>query len=314
MYRTRDQANSGRKRDAGHPQMSEVKSVGRSPVRSPALKRAERARGLTLISSLPGDSGRRLRSWKLGAKCASPLLRQMARAARRRAGAGDEVILDDAVFQRMEGHHHQPAARPQQALGGGEGAGQLDQLVVDEDAQRLEGAGRRVHPRPRRAADDAGDEVGEVERRLERLLLAPLADRPGDDARAALLAERRDDAGEVALVVGVDDIGADGPRCDMRMSSGPSCMKEKPRSASSICGEEMPISSMMPSTASMPAPASSSAISLKRPARKPKRAPHSAAKGARAGRVRVTVDGEETAVGGLQHGTGIAAGAKVPST
>jgi hypothetical protein len=63
---------------------------------------------------------------------------------------------------------------------------------------------------------------------------APLLDHAGDAAGVPLLAQKAEDAREVAGLEAVDDIGRRlGPLCAMRMSSGPSARKEKPRSASS---------------------------------------------------------------------------------
>src|SRR5262249_17335907 len=52
----------------GTPKFAGSRACGGVSVRSPALRRAERARGFSLISSFVGDSGRRLRSRKLGEK------------------------------------------------------------------------------------------------------------------------------------------------------------------------------------------------------------------------------------------------------
>ena len=55
-----------------------------------------------------------------------------------------------------------------------------------------------------------------------------------------------------------------GPDFSMRMSSGPSAEKEKPRSALSSCIEETPISSVMASTSPMPRSTSTRSIWLNR--------------------------------------------------
>ena len=52
----------------GTPKLARSRACGGASVRSPALRRAERARGFSLISSFDGDNGRRLRSRKLGTK------------------------------------------------------------------------------------------------------------------------------------------------------------------------------------------------------------------------------------------------------
>src|SRR5215470_12156934 len=58
--------------------------------------------------------------------------RQMPRT-RGDLAAVSQKILDDAVFQRMEGDDDEPSTRPQQALGGGKRLVQLVELFVDED-------------------------------------------------------------------------------------------------------------------------------------------------------------------------------------
>ncbi len=44
-----------------------------------------------------------------------------------------------------KGHHGEPAARPQQPLGGGQRLGQFVEFVVDRDAQRLKRPRRRMY-------------------------------------------------------------------------------------------------------------------------------------------------------------------------
>ena len=118
----------------------------------------------------------------------------------------DQEGLDDAVLERMERHHHQPAAGLEHGFGGRQGGRQLGELLVDEDAQRLERAGRRMNgarPRPHHALDD----VGERPRGADRRFAARRDDGAGDGAGVALLAERLDDVGEIALGRRRDHIG-----------------------------------------------------------------------------------------------------------
>ena len=110
-------------------------------VRSAARSLAERARGLAAISASSGTTGRLVSTRKVGGGLRD--LGQMARDAAAAAALG-EKRLDDAVLERMERHDHQPAAGLEHALGRGRAGGELAQLVVDEDAQRLERAGRRM--------------------------------------------------------------------------------------------------------------------------------------------------------------------------
>ena len=82
---------------------------------SPARSFADRARGLTaLSSSLAATIGLPTGCEGCGARRE---LGQMARAGGL-AGAVREEALDDAVFQRMEGDDDEPAARLQRPLGG----------------------------------------------------------------------------------------------------------------------------------------------------------------------------------------------------
>ena len=63
----------------------------------------------------------------------------------------------------MERHHRETAAGSDEALGGGKASHELAELVVDRDAQGLEGPRRRMgqFAAPRRG--DAGDELGELQ-------------------------------------------------------------------------------------------------------------------------------------------------------
>src|SRR5262245_28289196 len=98
--------------------------------------------------------------------------RQMARAVRLRFRALLEELLDQPVFERVEGYDHEAPARREHALGGGKRAGKLAQLVVDVDAQRLEGARRRVPAGDLLAPQNARNEAGKLERARERPLPA----------------------------------------------------------------------------------------------------------------------------------------------
>src|SRR6202012_3349895 len=94
---------------------------------------------------------------------------QMARTGGGSAGALAQEQLDGAVFERMERDDREAAAGLEQPVGGGEAAGQLAQLVIHIDAQRLEGPGRRVDAVAAAGddrADDAGERRGALDRRL----------------------------------------------------------------------------------------------------------------------------------------------------
>ena len=84
----------------------------------------------------------------------------------------------------MEGDHHQPPALAEDALGGGERLGQFLQLAIDEDAQRLKGARRRMDGLVAAAADGARDDFGKLARAGERLLPPAPVRSPAATARA----------------------------------------------------------------------------------------------------------------------------------
>ena len=237
-----------RKPDFGKLRKAEDREIGGArpapSVRIAARSLAERARGLAAISASVGATapprlvegrGPRLR------------LRQVARAGRIAGAVGDEA-LDDAVLERMEGDHGQPAAGLQHALGRKQRPRQLAELVVDEDAQRLEDARRRMDLVARLAADMRLDRVGKVERALERPARRGASRSCGRCARhGALRRAGRRCASRSPALKRLTTSAALAPACAMRMSSGPSARKEKPRSASSICIEETPMSSTTPS-------------------------------------------------------------------
>ncbi len=154
----------------------------------------------------------------------------MARAAGLARTVGDEA-LDDAVLQRMEGDDGEPAARLQRALGRKQRAREFAEFVVDEDAQRLEDARRRMDPVLRIAADSVLDRLGEIARAC-RTAVSRGASRSCGAMRPACRSSPRKPkmrARSPALKV-LTTSAALRPGCAMRMSSGPSWRKEKPRS------------------------------------------------------------------------------------
>jgi hypothetical protein len=167
-------------------------------VRTAARSFDERARGLTASSASPGAMALDEISWKLAG--APGDRRRVARPARRAARALGQEILDDAVFQRMEGHHRQATARLQHPLGGHETGLQLIQLGVDRDAQSLERAGGRMDLGALAAAQGALDHMGQVQGAGERPLFAALDDEAGDPARGVLLAVDIENAGQLGVV------------------------------------------------------------------------------------------------------------------
>src|SRR5688572_28057080 len=89
------------------------------------------------------------------------LLRQVARARGRRAGAPREEMLHQPILERVERDDEKPAAGSQHTLGGGEPGCKLAELVVDVHAQRLERARGGMAAGDALAAEHAGDEGGE---------------------------------------------------------------------------------------------------------------------------------------------------------
>ena len=157
-----------------------------------------------------------------------------------------QEILDDPVLQRMEGHRHQPAAGAQHAFRGREAVAELAELVVDEQPQGLERPGGgmdvarpAVHTPPTMSASPPWSRSA-----------APAAPPrwPGRRHANAVPPPEEDDVGKAVFRAAATISAADGPALLMRMSSGPSCRNEKPRSAVSICIDETPRSRTTPST------------------------------------------------------------------
>ena len=106
----------------------------------------------------------------------------------------------------MEGDHGEPPARREHRLGAVQRPDQLAELVIDRDAQALEGPRRRMGA-ARLAPDDAGDEIRELLGRRDRCLAPGFDDGARHGARASLLAIVVDDVGEHALIGLVDELG-----------------------------------------------------------------------------------------------------------
>ena len=214
--------------NSGTPIARRSSGRGGAAVRRAARSRAERARGLRAISSSPGMSAPRVRSSKLGS--GDRRFRQVARAARSRLRALGEEALDDAVLERMEGDHDQPAALGKHPLRRGERVGEFVELAIDEDAERLEG--------PRRRMDLVGGAMARRRaprsRRARRCRSA--ASRARALAMAAATARARFSSPRTAMTRArsrgskrLTTSAALGPSPPIRMSSGPSKRKEKPR-------------------------------------------------------------------------------------
>ena len=219
---------------------------GGAEVRSAARSRAERARGLRAISSASGRTARRPSRRKLGGGAAAGG-GHMARHRRPRRCAARRNDFDPSVLERVKRNHRETAARHQQPLGGGQSAVQFAQFIVDRDAQRLKGAGRRVEPRfaasgSRRARSRPARRCGESARCCARR-----DDGARDPAGKALLAERADQLGQLGFgrAARRDRPRSRPPRpCACRAARR--ARNEKPRSAASSCSDETPRSRATP--------------------------------------------------------------------
>src|SRR6478735_7199824 len=130
----------------------------------------------------------------------------MARGAGGRYASRREKALGDTVLERMEGDDGKPALGFQQMLGGAQAASELEQLIIEIEAERLEGARRRVLGIVMPAAEHAGDNVGKLAGPQDRRLRSARHDGAGDRAGALLLAERGEDGGKVPFGERVDEV------------------------------------------------------------------------------------------------------------
>ena len=165
-------------------------------MRSAARTRAEAARGLAAVSVV----GRRLAAAgqqpqdgpELGFGTGMP-------GGVRSTRAHGEGLLDDPVLERVEGDDGDPPAHGEGVDRGGQRALEDAELVVDLDAQRLEGPLRRVSPVRRVAAGiDVAHQFGKAAGPGERFPAALALDRRRDARGEPLLAVDAQHAGEVA--------------------------------------------------------------------------------------------------------------------
>ena len=104
----------------------------------------------------------------------------------------------------MEADHREPAARLEQALGGGQPGLELVELAVDVDADRLEAARRRVLGRTDAVAERLAHDLRELAGGRER---ARSDDRAGDAAALPLLAVLEQHVGDRGLGRFVEEVG-----------------------------------------------------------------------------------------------------------
>src|SRR6476659_2339108 len=107
----------------------------------------------------------------------------------------------------MKRNDHQSPAWFDDAFGRMKCRRQFAKLVVDEDAQRLERARRRMDV-VRTRASDRRNGVRERARGFKWSIPARFDDGARDGARVTLLPEDENDIGEIALTRLVDDIGS----------------------------------------------------------------------------------------------------------
>ena len=229
-------------------------------VRTALRSRAERARGFAASSRSVGETGLATRS-NVGSS-GSTMHGTVARAGRRSSAAFAEEALHDPVLEAVKGDDGEPAAGLQRALGGGQPLLELVELGVQMDADRLEGAGRRIALLARAEAGGAADDRGQLGGALDR---TGGDDGAGDRAGARLLAIVAQDPGDLGLVGRVQEFGGGQARlrscaCRADRRPGRKSRARLGRAASS----ETPISSAMASTRPMPRSASTRSIWLKR--------------------------------------------------
>ena len=124
-----------------------------------------------------------------------------------RAGQGVESALDDAVLERVEGDHDEPRALRGEADRPLDEGAEPFELLVDLDAEGLEGLGRGMDAAPLRPPlVDPFDEDPEVAGRLEPAELAQVGDLAGQPAGLGELAVLREHLGQLLFRVGVQDL------------------------------------------------------------------------------------------------------------
>ena len=203
--------------------------------RSAARSLALRARGLRSSSSSPGTTGRFVSTRTIASA------RSSARKVCLTIRSSSEWKLITTTrppsrsrFTTSRRNASSPSSSP-----------------IHPDAQRLKRARRGVDPLPAARRHRAADDLRQLARRRDRLPAACVDDRARNPPRMALLAELEDDVGEIDLP-GVAESGRlrSGPLLrSIRMSSGSSRRKLKPRPSASNCSDDTPRSASAPSIA-----------------------------------------------------------------
>ncbi len=224
-------------------------SCAAASLRSAARSLAERARGLR--ASLVGVGDDRALGEHAEARLRRVCARGVTRAGARVAAPGEKGF-NDAVFQRMERDRHQAAAGFEDCLGCGEAGDEFAQLVIDENAQRLERARRRmniVRPHAHRGGNDVGERRRGRDRRLRaRLTMARATAREcrSSPRRKMMLARSR------SLAWATTSAALAAPRPHAHVERAVVAEGKTAAAAVSSCMEETPRSSTTPSTAAKP--------------------------------------------------------------
>ena len=112
-----------------------------------------------------------------------------------------ECVLDKGVLERVEGDDPKTPTGPEERYGGLQPAAEALQLVVDLDAESLEGAGGGMDPLgPEAAGDGLLDQLPELRGGGEGPLTPLPDDGPGDAGGEPLVAVAADQGGQVGLL------------------------------------------------------------------------------------------------------------------
>ncbi len=203
--------------------------------------------------------------------------REIRSRPRRFTGGVAEDVLDDAVLARVIAQHGAPALRGEQIQSLGERTFEHGKFIVDFDADRLEGlAGRMAGVAASCGGNRIAHDLGQLTRRGDR---AGGDDRTGDATGVALVAVALEDPCRVRSSLVLTRSAAVRPWLrSIRMSSGPSLRKLKPRSARSSCGELTPRSNNAPDTRLAPSDCTAAARPSKRVWRTVTRSPCAASR------------------------------------
>ncbi len=195
------QPRDGRTGAGGEEHQSPPSGARFSATRSRAL----RARGFAAISAADGTDGPGREDAQDGDARGGLYRHRTGQHVRlRRARLVAKELLDRAIFQRVEGDHGQPTARPQQVARRGERPCEHADLVIDGDAQRLKDLRRRVDT-PAPTALGAYHRIGELLRGGEWRGRASVDDRARDPARRGLLPIGPEEVRKRGFVPGIDD-------------------------------------------------------------------------------------------------------------